>query len=208
LKLIRTFGLAVIAALATIAIASAGAATADTLCKAKEDPCSKINSLSTHHHYVYVTLTKLCFQEFICIHQKWERLELTQVNNGAKKGLKGLTQSLTLTSIEGDCKKATAINLPWATEWSGSTQQLVFTSSGKGDPGVLLEGCTAMNLHCQYSAKSVTLKVAGGKPLKTSAAEVPMTKSGGSAFCPESGTSKVEEEMSEPFELVHLSASP
>jgi hypothetical protein len=207
-RLIKMSGLAVLAAMATMAFAGAGSASADVLC---------LSGLTAGGECTGVGHTELTIKALGSSELKTEVGNVTchtdvegllEKSLGSHKGLLGKISSLSWTKCEGTCDAAKPLNLPWHALGSGLNQHMVVSSGGTGNPTGLLEGCTFFNVNCQYSAASVLLNFVGGNPAKLVASNVPLTRSGHSGFCSATGTWNGSFEITSPASLLHLASLP
>jgi hypothetical protein len=206
MKPVKLFcGVALVVSVALV-YAVPSVASADTICRANETPCSKANSLPEKANYVRSEAWKFCLTG--CSEGSLVWKESTTKDNGPDAGLAGAIEVATFSGVKGECKEASALNLPWASEWTASNQRLSYTGGGSGSPGISLKGCFGVNATCQYSSASGLWSVVGGNPLKLHELGTLWGKSGGSALCPESGEWFSEGQMTEPTGLLHLVALP
>jgi hypothetical protein len=199
------FGLFAVAALAvTIGV---GTASADTFCKANEDPCSKGNRYPETAELVRSEALEFCLFGCVKANIVWEESTFEDVGPG--EGLKGTIKAASFSGVKGECSEAEALNLPWAAEWTASTQRLNFSSGGSGNPGLRLRGCLGVNAECRYSPGATSLwAVVGGNPLKLHELGDVWSKTGGSPLCPATGTWSSEGQLTKPTGLLHLVNSP
>lgn len=207
MKAMKMLGLAAMAALVVTAFAGVGVASADTLCKANENPCSAANSLpvGTVLKGLDPAATLLAGSFEVKCHS--EVSGKTTVNHGAGKGLLGLIENVTWSNCSGSCNAAHSLNLPYLALASAALQTMKVESDGKGNPGAQLLNCLFNGNSCTYSAASVTMKVVGGNPGKFTVTKAPLTRTAG-FFCPETGEWDATYTLSSPAGLVHLVSSP
>ncbi len=206
MRRIKAFSGAVLVVSIALVCGVPGVASAETICKANENPCSKANSLPEKASFVRSEAWKFCMTGCSEGSVVWK--ESTVKNKGADAGLTGAIEAATFSKVKGECSEASALNLPWASEWTAATQRLNYASGGSGSPGVSLKGCLGLNLTCQYSSTADLWSVVGGNPLKFHELGTVWHKSGGSALCPENGEWSGEGSLTEPTGLLHLVALP
>ena len=196
MKLIKMLGLAAVAAVAAMAFLGAASASADTLCKANEEPCSAANSYA-----IGTTITGLTTAAkpatLLGINGSGETIVeeechstasgKTTKNDGSHTQLLGLLDTLTFTSCKGICSGASSLRTPYAIEASGLKQELIAKTDGSGAPGAKLTGCFGIAT-CEYEATGGTalLTFTGGSPGHLTASKVPLTRTSG-ALCPAKG---------------------
>jgi hypothetical protein len=189
MKHLKLIGLAMMAAMAAMAFIGAGSASADTLCKVSTNPCPEASrypiptTISAESNAA--TLTGGSFS-VTCASKVSGK---TTANHGSI--LLGLIESLTFTGCSGSCNAASAVNLPYLAEANatgGGSGTLLVKSDGTGNPGATLKGCTIFGVECTYTSSSITLDLKGGNPATIVASSEPLTRTGGSALCPEKGS--------------------
>ena len=207
MKLIKLVGLLAVSALAVAAFAGAGSASADTLCKANENPCSAANSypIGTVIKGLDPSATLLAGSFEVKCHS--EVIGKTTVNHGAGKGILGLIEKVIWSNCSGSCNGATSINTPYLALGSAATQTMTVESDGSGNPGAQLSNCLFNGNSCTYSAASVAMKFVGGNPAKITVTKAPLARTAG-LFCPATGEWDATYTLSAPAGLLHLVSSP
>ena len=179
MKLVRMFGIAMVAAVAAMAIIGAGTASA-TLCKKNESPCAAANQYpvptTIKAHAVGATLSGTI--TVTC------ESDVTLVHEGEKGGkLFGKVTSLTWSNCKG-CTPVTTTLLPSFEDEAtgGGNGKLTFLTTK-----VELKSCLGFAT-CQAEAKNSNLPVTGGAigTASATATAVPVTLSG--FGCGTSGT--------------------
>lgn len=182
------FGLAVIAALATMAFVGAGSASAVTLCKVNQNPCEAANQYPSGTEInaeletgtKAVLLTNLATVE--CAGSK--SAGKTTATSGSP--LPGTITSLTFTSCKttaGVGCTVTVLRLPYkvaVAATGGGNGTLTATSGGAGNPGATV--VCGLVLNCTFSTPSATLTIDGGEPTRLLAEGVELERSG--SICP------------------------
>jgi hypothetical protein len=192
--IIRTIGLAAIAALALTAWLGAGSATAaeTTLCKSAADVplCSAANRYAAGTTFQATTEEAIISTSLVSVECKSSMEGKTNTQSGNPLGITITSWSLdSCTTVGGtDCvvennnaKAPYAGSVTWTSSDDGD---LSVKSAGSGAPSWLLE-CGAF-MHCTFSSQP-TLSMNGGNPGEIVASSEPMSTEGG-FFCP----SKVE----------------
>lgn len=128
-------------------------------------------------------------------------------NGEAKSKGSGIIEELAFTSCKGECKSAAGANLPYKVQGTGTGEgngTVVVTSSGAGNPGIALSGCTMFGVSCTYTTAEAKLEFEGavspGIP-KLIANGVALKRTAGSTLCPETGTWTAELAETDGMEL-------
>jgi hypothetical protein len=221
MRIIKTLGLAAVAAMAAMAFVGATSASADTICTNLTIPDSgecplasrlalpqTITAKSTN-----ATLTSSGIEPVTC--------ESTvsgeaKTNDGPHTQILGLINSLTFTNCKGGC---TAVNgggnienLPYLVEALALTLLWhVKKEPNGGNLAATLEHCTIFNVSCLFETSNALLTfdpASGATPAKLLAINVPLV--GASGFpCPSSGTWNATYTLTAPKGgLVNLTALP
>jgi len=157
MRLIKMFGLAMVAAVAAMAFLGAGTASA-TLCKINQSPCSAENQYPAHTTLIthsnkailksngFSGTTVECKSTATLLHEK--------IEGGI---LKGKVTSLLWEECKG-CTKATTTTLPTFDDKAtgGGNGTITFLNTV-----VVLEGCP-LGAKCTASAKEATMSLTGG----------------------------------------------
>lgn len=201
MKLTKMLGLAVVAAIAVMAFAGAGTASATTLCKVKENPCAAANQYPTHTTILALSTKAVLSGSLpVTCHSHVTILVL-------EKGVLNVAGDITLldwTSCKG-CSPVTTTLLPSGTFMAvGSGGTITTTSATK----VELKNCLGLGITCKAEASNVSLKFNGGKVGSTANAKaenVPVSLSGG--LCGTKGTWNAGGEGSEPYVVTEVNGS-
>ncbi len=187
MRLARTLGLAVVAALAAMALIGAGTASATTLCKANEDPCSAGNTYASGTN---IKMELSSGSKFILSTNEEAVLECSsstiQANNTAASGspLPMQITGLTLGLCFGACTSFGPMALPWEASMEG-------TGGGKATlkvkkATIKLSNCF-LGVSCTYAGENIEAPVSGN-PLQTAFEKEPLAKVEGSVICPKEVT--------------------
>jgi hypothetical protein len=191
-------GLLLLLALGTVGAIAVAPASADTLCKASEDPCSvAIRYPEATHVEGSGSLLFLDSKGTELMKCASKFLGKTGKDEGAHTGLDGLFESLTVSNCTGVCTSLTVVNLAWKMLWTASSQGAALSSDGQGEPSLFWKNCS-LGINCQYGATELALGFTGGATAKLVALEVPMKKSSGSALCPEGARLSLSYELVSP----------
>jgi hypothetical protein len=200
MKYLKILGLAAVAAMALMAVAGAGTASATELCTVNTSPCpaaSKYNSGTViEASSTNATLTS-SLGNVVCTGSSIKGT--TTSSGGSKLSVEGTMESLsfsgcTLTTPFSTTKHnctVTGINLHYKGVAAKTTQPngtLTVTSGGSGDPGAKVD-CGANVLRCQFTSPSIVLDVTGGSPATVLAKEESLNRTvyeGG--LCPSTST--------------------
>lgn len=188
MRFTKMLGTCVIAALATMAMVSAGSASATTLCKTSEDPCGAANR--------YPSGTKIGMElasgsKFILTAGGSAVLECSKSTLEAKTtAASGGPLPLQVTGLTfglcfSECTSFSPVALPWEASMAG-------TGGGKATLKVnkltiKLSNCSILKIACTYGAENVEAPMSGN-PLQTAFENEPLGLTEGSMFCPKEGT--------------------
>jgi hypothetical protein len=163
MKHIKLFVLAAGAAMALMALAGAGTASATALCNANEVTCS------AGHTYAIGTN----------IHAVLEEGQTAQLSGGpvsdtceestmtiktTKAGTPLISSISQLTFNSCDCTTTTSVHLPFLGAWARTTTgngTITASTGGTGNPGLTV---TCAGLHCVYESASASMVITGGNP--------------------------------------------
>jgi hypothetical protein len=159
-KSLRMLGLAAFAAMALMSV-GAGTASADTLCKANEDPCSAANRYEVGET-VKASTTELVLSGVFALPITCGSELTAQVTEdlGGGAGLELEVTSLTVSGCSASCEAMEATGLPYSGEASAKTQAVTLS----GGPNLKLSGCQAMKWNCGYESAESVLQLKGGAP--------------------------------------------
>jgi hypothetical protein len=215
MKSIRILGLGVVAALAVMAFVGAGSASAVTLCKANESPCTGTNkypsgtAVSAHLKEGTVALLKTNIVNVTCSESE------TSGENTLESGspLTGLVRTLSFGECEtvlGTPCTVTVVHLDALHPYNasiaatgGGNGTLTVTGNSLGNPGATVECATVIN--CTFTTASAALSVTGGTMALAKASEVTLSQSG--IKCPSTSTWNAEYRVTAP-EPLWVEASP
>jgi hypothetical protein len=180
------------AAIAVVALLGIGTASATTLCKAKENPCSEPNSykLNTEAEGSLEGMTQAVFKgelKFGTVMCSKANIQFKMTSNeGPEKAMHGQVTVLRFEECEG-CKKATVLHLPYSAEIHANLAEvghgeLNFSNSGKGVPAVEFTEC-ALGIACTFGEKALQMTIFGGNPAGVFEEEEPLVYEAGSPFC-------------------------
>lgn len=200
MRLVKTFGLVALAALATMAYVGAATASADTLCQellknangefdhTKECPVgarvttgAKIAGLSVNANLETGKKSTLLLNGSNNVLVECDSSVLGEVTRqGNHEPVLGLITDLKFSSCGGLCKKATAEDLPYHLEAIASELHALVSEHGAGRPAANLEECTFIG-ECLYKLKNATslFKINEDEMI---ADKVPLTRVGTCAF--------------------------
>jgi hypothetical protein len=201
MKLTKMLGLAMVAAIAVIAFAGVGSASATQLCKNKEGTCEAWPEHST----ILALSTNAVLRGSLAVECHSHVTVLTEKNDAGQ--ILGKITLLDWTSCKGSCPKATTKVLP--------TGSLFATSGGNGtlktesETQVALEGCFGFAT-CTAKAGAISLGFDGGaigSTAQTLATNVPVAISG--FGCGEKGTWNADgkTEGSQPYVITEVNGS-
>jgi hypothetical protein len=193
------------AALVALAAVAAIPASATTLCKANEAPCSEANEWEQEEGGKDIPVTyKASLKagteaEFASsITAKCKKSSITGLAIDTEQEPDEVPLEITVTALSfsecSGCTVVTAQGLPW----TGGT--LEATGSGNGEFAiakvkVLLEKCP-LGASCTMTAGSIVMDFTGGKPAELKAVKEPVSVSG--AFCGTSGVFTATYSVTEP----------
>lgn len=185
---LKKLGFALPAALVALAAVAAIPASATTLCKANETPCSEANEweLEEGGKDIPVTYkaslkggTEAVFVSSLTVKCKSSSITGLAIDTELEPDEVPLEITVTALSFSecSGCAVVTAQGLPW----TGGT--LEATGSGNGQftlakTKVLFEKCP-LGISCTVTAEAVKMDFTGGKPAEVKAIEEPIALSGG-----------------------------
>jgi len=199
MKYIKMMGLAVVAAMAVMAMAGAGTASANgTACTTNTSPCTSLLANGTKlsaqlKSGTHATLTS-SLGNVTC-----KKSTVGGVINNASTAHGEIT-SLTFTECTLGSTACTvkATAPPYTVTGVASNQTLTITQKTGGNvPGALVECGSFIN--CTFSNSDITLGFTGGTPAFIKAEAVSLNRSGG--FCPSTSTWHAEYEVTSPKTL-------
>jgi hypothetical protein len=160
----RMLGLITLTTIALLAFAGTGTANADSFCRDAVNPCHEGYGTPT----TFAATTKSAvlkgtgFEEVCASTLAGE----TTSNLEEGKGVTGKITSLVFSGCTGTCATSSASSLPYsilalATKSGNGT--VTASSSGEGNPGLALTGCTGSKQTCTYSTSEIPMSFEGGK---------------------------------------------
>jgi hypothetical protein len=193
MKSIKAFGLLAVAALVVTAFATAGSASATTLCKENSSPCPAGYQVSLpttlQEHAPVLTLSSPAEEKFNC--GPSDMTFKVEKNLGVGKGLSGQVSSLSTQGCEWSlCQAQHFVNLPYHAEIHETTAgngTLTLSSGGSGNPGIEIEKCGFNKLeteNCTFGASKIELDYGGAAiPTTVTASKESLTKEKGGSKC-------------------------
>jgi hypothetical protein len=161
-KLIKMFGLAMVAAVAAMAFIGAGTASATAVCKNETHPCTEPYAVGTVIKAVAGSEQKVSLKDKSIFGTTEEKCESTvegkitknpgETVKGGQKQAEGMIEKVTFTNCQPECT-ATAVQLKWrvhinyttgqdGTMWIGPETRAKEDGTWNNAPGALLEPCT------------------------------------------------------------------
>jgi hypothetical protein len=157
-------GLVTLAAIALLAFAGGGTASADSFCRDAVNPCHEGYATPT----AFTATTKSAvlkgtgFEEVCASTLAGE----TTSNLEAGKGITGKITSLVFSGCTGTCATSSASSLPYKTlalATKSGNGTVTESSGGEGNPGMALTGCSGSKETCTYSTSEIPIAFEGGK---------------------------------------------
>ncbi len=189
IDLLGLLGLAVIAAITLVALASPPPAAADTLCRVVESPCEEENEYPISTFFEGRTSESVLEAGSFSMYCASEAVAETTSNLGAGSGLTGEVLEVVFSNCEGStCSavKEAALPLDAFAEAIGGGDGTSAASEGGGGGIPQIEVECPIIPDCLYGAESVPGSVIGGS-LASVEVEVELTRLSGS-FCPTEAT--------------------
>ena len=161
---LRVLGLALLVTAALLAFVSTGAASADAFCRDAVNPCFEGYAPPTP----FTAVTKSAVLKGAGFEETCSSTLAGESTSYLAKGegVNGKVTSLVFSSCTGTCTAASATSLPYsllALATEGGNGTATASSSGEGNPGLKLTGCTGTKETCTYSTAKVPLGFTGGK---------------------------------------------
>lgn len=161
---LKLVGSALAVAMAILALAGTGAASADAFCRDAANPCYEGYAPPTPFTAVAKSAVfKGAGFELICK----STLQGESIANLKKgEGVNAEIANLAFSGCTGTCEGASATGLPYAmlakaTEAGNGTATA--SSGGEGEPGVTMSNCTELEQSCTYSIAKIPLNFIGGE---------------------------------------------
>lgn len=163
MRSLKVLGLAVCASVLALAVLGACSASATSLCKKNESPCSAGNtySIGTSLKTKLAAGTKTTFGAGI-IEEDCEESEILGETTNSGTPLLGRVTAVLFSFCS--CERAVAVHLPWQLKIEaigGGDGTLTATSGGNGNPGFEVE-CSGVK--CVYETPKVSSAFNPGSP--------------------------------------------
>lgn len=204
MKHIKILALCLLGALAAMALAGAGTASATKLCSVNTSPCPAGNTYGkgTSIKTQLVAGTKSVMSSgFVTITCTESSMNGKTTSEGGAGAVTGEITSVTwkgCTSGLGSCT-ASSLKTPWPAEVTGSGGN--GTMSVKNAAGKFTCGGTT----CEYEASKASVSITGGNPARAKASNVSFSKIGGGFLCSSTASWTSEYEVTAPNPLFVVS---